>query len=227
MRALIKALEGQADIVLFDAPPVMAVTDALTLSMQVDGVLVVNDAGRTRRARAQRVVEWLRQVDANVLGVVLNRVPSRRENYYAYSYGYYTANRDSQQSEHVQRGGLKKLGLAMRRLAGLGLVGERARDERTVPRRPKRRRIPERLVSSDRAGQRRQPRSLDKRVGVHGGSRDRRPNLDQHQITEEPTLKGDGDRRNDQPLPPGAHPPSEPESVKRDGTPQENPAAPA
>jgi non-specific protein-tyrosine kinase len=91
MLALIKFLESQADVVLVDAPPVMVVTDAVALSTRVDGVLLVIDAGRTRRARTQNTVERLRHVSARLLGVVLNRVPSSRGGYYSYSRYHYAA----------------------------------------------------------------------------------------------------------------------------------------
>ena len=74
MKVLIEALESQADIVLIDTPPILAVADAVALTSLADGVLLVADAGRTRRTAARQAVEKLRQVDANVLGVILNRV---------------------------------------------------------------------------------------------------------------------------------------------------------
>lgn len=86
MRALIEALEGQADIVLIDTPPVLAVADAIALTSLTDGVLLVADAGRTRRTAARQAVEKLRQVDANVLGVILNRVSPAGSGYGMYGY---------------------------------------------------------------------------------------------------------------------------------------------
>jgi succinoglycan biosynthesis transport protein ExoP len=83
MHALIHALAEQADYLLFDSPPALAVTDAAILSTRVDGVLLVADAGRTRRALAGRAVEELGRVDARVLGTVLNRASLRQSGYYA------------------------------------------------------------------------------------------------------------------------------------------------
>jgi non-specific protein-tyrosine kinase len=90
MKSLLEELEGQADIVLFDAPPAMMVTDAVVLSKLVDGVVLLADSGRTKRTAARQLADRLRQVDANILGVVLNRVSSRGQSYYAYK--YYTPN---------------------------------------------------------------------------------------------------------------------------------------
>jgi Mrp family chromosome partitioning ATPase len=84
MKYVINQLRRKADIILFDSPPVLAVADAAVLATQVDGVLIVNDAGRTRRTLAKRAVERLRGVDAHLLGVVLNRLPSQGKNHYYY-----------------------------------------------------------------------------------------------------------------------------------------------
>jgi len=86
MGSLIEYLKERADIVIFDSPPCLAVTDAAVLSSQVDGVLLVVDAGTSRRELAARAVEDLRKVGGNMLGVVLNRVSPRRSGYYYYYY---------------------------------------------------------------------------------------------------------------------------------------------
>ncbi len=89
MRQLIEQLKGKADVVLFDTPPAIPVTDATVLATQTDGVLLVADAGRTRRNMARQVVENLRQVGANLLGVALNRLSPRGAGGYYYYYYYY------------------------------------------------------------------------------------------------------------------------------------------
>lgn len=93
METLIEELKTQADLVLFDTPPVLAVTDATVLSTRMDGILLVSDAGRTRRAAARQAVERLRQVDGHLLGVVLNRISLRSGGYYVYPY-YYESDQD-------------------------------------------------------------------------------------------------------------------------------------
>jgi capsular exopolysaccharide synthesis family protein len=82
MRTIIEELRGRVDMVLFDSPPLLAVTDAVILGTRVGGVLLVNDAGRTRRGDARLGVEKFRRVQANVLGVVLNRLSPSRDGYY-------------------------------------------------------------------------------------------------------------------------------------------------
>ena len=75
MEAVIAALKGRADVVLFDAPPIVAVTDAVVLGTKVDGVLLVMCAGRTRREHAQRARELLERVHVRIVGAVLNDAP--------------------------------------------------------------------------------------------------------------------------------------------------------
>lgn len=93
MRKLIEHLKGQADVLLFDSPPSLAVTDAAVLSSQVDGVLLVVDAGACRRDLAARAVEGLSKVGGNVLGAVLNKLSPRGSGYYYYYY-YYSQDGD-------------------------------------------------------------------------------------------------------------------------------------
>lgn len=75
MERLIDMLKERADIILFDAPPVVAVTDAAVLGTKVDGVLLVVSAGRTRRDHAEQAKELLERVHVRILGAVLNEAP--------------------------------------------------------------------------------------------------------------------------------------------------------
>jgi capsular exopolysaccharide synthesis family protein len=83
MDAVIARLRAEADIVLFDTPPVVAVTDAAVLATRVDGVLLVFQAGKTSRERARQAREILEKVKANIVGVVLNNAQVEP------GYGYY------------------------------------------------------------------------------------------------------------------------------------------
>lgn len=74
MQDVIVSLKQQADIILFDAPPVIAVTDATVLGTRVDGVLLVIEAGQTKREHAQRAKELLDKVKVRVIGAVLSNV---------------------------------------------------------------------------------------------------------------------------------------------------------
>jgi non-specific protein-tyrosine kinase len=75
MEHVITALKARADVILFDAPPVVSVTDATVLGTKVDGVLLVVCAGRTRREHAQRAKELLERVHVRIVGAVLNDAP--------------------------------------------------------------------------------------------------------------------------------------------------------
>ena len=83
MEAAIERLRATADIVLFDTPPVVVVTDAVVLATKVDGVLLVFQAGRTSRERARRARQILEKVKAHIVGVVLNNAEVEQ------GYGYY------------------------------------------------------------------------------------------------------------------------------------------
>ncbi len=92
MQHLMDVLTAEADVVLFDTPPALAVTDAVVLGSQTDGVLLVTDAGKTRRGAARLAVENLRKVGATLTGVAMNRLSPRglgRGYYYYYHYYYY------------------------------------------------------------------------------------------------------------------------------------------
>ena len=71
MEAVIASLQARADLVLFDAPPVLAATDAALLASKVDGVLLVIQAGRTRREHALRARELLEKINVRLVGAVL------------------------------------------------------------------------------------------------------------------------------------------------------------
>jgi capsular exopolysaccharide synthesis family protein len=91
--ALLARLRGQFDRVVIDSPPVAAVSDALVLSTQVDGTVLVLRAGATTREAARGAVRALSDVNARILGAVLNDVDlsgSRYGGYYhasGYEYG--------------------------------------------------------------------------------------------------------------------------------------------
>ena len=85
MQNLLTELAQGVDLVLIDSPPVLPVADAAVLAPLVDGVLLVLEAGETRRQAAEWATESLRQVGARVIGVVLNRVPTHGSDGYYYA----------------------------------------------------------------------------------------------------------------------------------------------
>ena len=75
MEELLAKLAAQADIVLLDAPPVVAAADAAILGAKADGVLLIIQAGRTRRDQSERARELLEQAKARIVGVALTNAP--------------------------------------------------------------------------------------------------------------------------------------------------------
>jgi non-specific protein-tyrosine kinase len=88
VKVLFDQLRGSADIVLVDSPPILPVTDGLILSGLVDATIVVATTNRTSRKDLHRTLELLDQVQANVVGTVLNGVDPSRTYGLAYGYGY-------------------------------------------------------------------------------------------------------------------------------------------
>src|SRR5690606_27643053 len=89
MERLLERLARDFDYVIIDAPPVLAVTDAAVLSTVVDGTMLVVGAGVVNRDPLQRALTTLERVDANILGLVLNRLPVKGPDAYSYSYESY------------------------------------------------------------------------------------------------------------------------------------------
>jgi non-specific protein-tyrosine kinase len=88
MTEMVKNLQKHFNTLVIDTPPLLAVTDALVLSSQVDGVILVVDPKNSKRGAIRHSIEQLRRVNANILGVVLNNVKIKRSQYY-YSRNYY------------------------------------------------------------------------------------------------------------------------------------------
>ncbi|WP_139904366.1 CpsD/CapB family tyrosine-protein kinase [Clostridium thermarum] len=94
MKALLSELNKVFDMVLIDAPPVIAVTDAQILSTLVDGTMIVTSYGTTEKFGLAKTKELLDKVGAKILGVVINKVPEKSEHYYygRYYESYYKSN---------------------------------------------------------------------------------------------------------------------------------------
>ncbi len=90
MKLLISKLREDYDLIVFDAPPVGSVTDAAILSTLVDGTILVAASGTVERDNLKRAKELLQKVNANIIGVVLNKLDKgTKGNYYYYNYYYY------------------------------------------------------------------------------------------------------------------------------------------
>ncbi len=85
MDEIIEGLKSEAEFILFDAPPVIAVTDAALLASKLDGAVIVLRAGGTRREHAERAKELLERVNVRIVGAVLTnaQVDTRVGGYYS------------------------------------------------------------------------------------------------------------------------------------------------
>ncbi|MGE8204699.1 CpsD/CapB family tyrosine-protein kinase [Heyndrickxia sp. NPDC080065] len=84
MNRLFEELSEAYDLVIFDTPPVLAVTDAQVLANKCDGTVLVVSSGRTEVDRAVKSKELLVAAQAKILGVVLNNKKSKDTSYYYY-----------------------------------------------------------------------------------------------------------------------------------------------
>lgn len=89
MKHLINQLENTFDAVIIDAPPLLPVTDAAVLAQQVGGVVLVVGTQKVRSPELEKSLAALEMVEADLLGVVLNRLPAKGPDAIAYSYYSY------------------------------------------------------------------------------------------------------------------------------------------
>ncbi len=86
MAQLLAEVAAKADYVLLDCPPILPVSDVLSLSQFVDGVVLLAVPGRSRTHQLAEACVRIRKVGADVLGVVLNGVPRTPGRYGYYHY---------------------------------------------------------------------------------------------------------------------------------------------
>lgn len=89
MKSLIVRLEQTFDAIIVDAPPLLPVTDAAVMAQHVGGVVVVVGSEKIKRHDLEKALKALALIDAKLLGIVLNRLPAKGQDSYAYN--YYTA----------------------------------------------------------------------------------------------------------------------------------------
>lgn len=102
LQTLIENLKREADVVIFDSPPALAVTDASVLAARLDGAILVVDAGKTRAAALQRAKDTLTMTKTNLLGAVLNKLTHKGKDYYYYHH-YYEASGDGHKRKTRRR----------------------------------------------------------------------------------------------------------------------------
>lgn len=84
MTELIQQMKEEYDLIIFDNPPLLAVTDAQIMATKVDGTIVVVPKGEVSKDELDKAANLLKNVKANVLGTVLNKVEVDADTYYYY-----------------------------------------------------------------------------------------------------------------------------------------------
>jgi capsular exopolysaccharide synthesis family protein len=107
MKHLIHEVRSKFAYVIFDSPPVMAVTDSIVLAASADGVVLCVHGGQTPRDIVQRAAERLRQSNIPVLGAILNNLDLQQ---YGYTfkksyYDYYDSETGTSEKEPVRKSG--------------------------------------------------------------------------------------------------------------------------
>jgi capsular exopolysaccharide synthesis family protein len=105
MKHLIEEVRSRFAYVIFDSPPVLAVTDAIVLAANADGVVLTVHGGQTPRELVQRSAERLRQANIPVLGALLNNLDLHQ---YGYTYrkgyfDYYESNNEDEQAAPARK----------------------------------------------------------------------------------------------------------------------------
>lgn len=104
MRTALNALATRFDYLVVDSSPTLAVTDSVVISTLADGVVVVVVPGETRRNHLKQTMARLNSVNANVIGITLNRYKSiRGDNYYYYQSQYYGHDDDAEQKAEPEK----------------------------------------------------------------------------------------------------------------------------
>jgi len=100
MNELIRILNEKFDVIIWDSPPLMTVTDSLILSKILDGTIVITRAGKTTYDIVRRGLKLLKgrredDIKSHVLGVVINAIDVKKSDYYYYRYyNYYPSSKE-------------------------------------------------------------------------------------------------------------------------------------
>lgn len=109
MSSLMEEVKTKYDVIFFDSPPILPITDAIILAPKVDGVVIVYEIGRTARGALLRAKNQLEVSGAKVLGIVLNHIKPETEMYptyypHYYRYRYYGRDKKKGMRKDIPRG---------------------------------------------------------------------------------------------------------------------------
>ena len=102
MSDILKEVGEKYDFILLDLPPILAVTDAAIVGHMADGIVLVVRSGITAPEEAKEAKKRLEAGHANILGVVLNGVPTEKKGY-GYGYYYYDYYDENHEKHHEKR----------------------------------------------------------------------------------------------------------------------------
>ncbi len=97
LKSFINTCNSNFDFIVFDSPPVLAISDSLLLTRHVDGVIFVTLFGKTTFEGLEKGVKSIREVNGRILGAVINGVNVNKNSYYykyAFNYDYYYKSDD-------------------------------------------------------------------------------------------------------------------------------------
>jgi hypothetical protein len=132
MRSFIREVTEEFDVVLFDSPPVLPVTDAAVLASQVDSVLLVYQLGRAGRGLLRRAKSHLQTVQADLRGVVLNDIKAEVSDFSPAEYYYQYYSRYMDEKESTPKNALQKAVHTMRHRLGRGPTRRASSDSKTT-----------------------------------------------------------------------------------------------
>lgn len=87
MDLIVQKLLNDFDLIIFDAPPILSVTDAQIISNKCDGTILVVNSGQTDKEEAAKAKEMLGKSKANIIGVVMNNYELEKDSHYYQYYG--------------------------------------------------------------------------------------------------------------------------------------------
>lgn len=88
MDKIIEQLSVEFDLIIFDAPPILSVTDAQIIANKCDGTILVVNSGETGKEEVVKAKESLEKAQSNIIGVVMNNFELEKDHYYYHYYGH-------------------------------------------------------------------------------------------------------------------------------------------
>ena len=85
-------LKDKYDVILFDVPPINIVTDTMTLCNKADGVIILCSIGQTKSDVLLETKEKIESMEGNIIGVVVNKMPTERMKAYTKEYTKYSTD---------------------------------------------------------------------------------------------------------------------------------------